>query len=136
MWFFNIDRKKLKMNIFLGLETALDTVDHDLLMSKAAAYGITRGPYKWISSYLPRREQHCRMSTVRSHQRIVQCGIPQDSCLGPLLFIIYVSDFPLCLSRSFPNIYADDNTVTYPPEDIEILCDDLDEELTHISEWM
>ena len=33
-------------------------------------------------------------------------------------------------------MYADDTTVTYSAEDIEALCDDLNEELTNISEWM
>ena len=33
-------------------------------------------------------------------------------------------------------MYADDTTVTYSAEDIETLCDDLNEELANISEWM
>ena len=55
----------------------------------------------------------------------------------PLLsVIIYVNDFRHCLSRSSPNMSAEDTTGTYSAEDIETLCDDLDEELTNISEWM
>ena len=52
------------------------------------------------------------------------------------LLIIYVNDFPHCISRSSSNMYVDDTTVTYSAEDIETLCDDLNEELTSISEWM
>ena len=33
-------------------------------------------------------------------------------------------------------MYADDTTMTYSADDIETLCDDLNEELTNISEWM
>ena len=66
----------------------------------------------------------------------MQCGIPHGSCLGPLLFNIYANDFPHCLSRSSPNMYADDTTVTYSADDIETLYDDLNEELTNTSEWM
>ena len=53
-----------------------------------------------------------------------------------LLFIIYVNCFPHCLSRSSPSMYADDKTVMYSVDDIETLCDELNEELTNISEWM
>ena len=34
------------------------------------------------------------------------------------------------------NIYADDTTVTYSAENTEALCDNLNEELANISDWM
>ena len=136
LWFSNIDRKKVNISVFLDLKKAFETVDHDLLMSKLAACGITGGPHQWFSSYLKRREQYCQISGVRSSRRVIQCGIPQGSCLGPLLFIICANDFPHYLRRSSPNMYADDTTVTYSAYDIETLCDDINEELTNISEWM
>ena len=43
LWFSNIDRNKVNISVFLDLKKAFDTVDHDLLMSKLAAYGITGG---------------------------------------------------------------------------------------------
>ena len=33
-------------------------------------------------------------------------------------------------------MYVDDTIVTYSADDIETLCDELNEELTNISEWM
>ena len=54
--FSNIDRKKVKISVFLDLEKAFNTVNHDLLMSKLAVYGITGGPHQWFSSYLKRRD--------------------------------------------------------------------------------
>ena len=43
MWLSSIDRRKVNISVFLDLKKAFDTVDHDLLMSKLAAYGITGG---------------------------------------------------------------------------------------------
>ena len=36
------------------------------------------------------------------------CGIPQGSCLGPLLFILRIDDFENCLESMTLNTYADD----------------------------
>ena len=72
----------------------------------------------------------------RSSQKHVQCGIPQGSCLGPLLFILYVDDFERCLENCTPNIYADDTSVTCFAEGMEELYNDLQNELINISDWM
>ena len=124
------------MSIFLDLKKAFDTVDHDLLLAKLAAYGIVGGPHQWFSSYLTRREQYCQKGGQRSSRKVVKHGIPQGSCLGPLLFILYVNDFAQCLVKSSPNMYADDTSVTCSAKDIDTLCDDLRTELTNISKWM
>ena len=102
LWFSNIDRKLENISVFLYLKKAFDAVDHDLRMWKLAACGITGRPQQWFSSYLKGREQYCQISGVRSSRRAAQCGIPQGSCLWPLLFIIYVNDFPHSHSRSSP----------------------------------
>ena len=134
LWFSNIDRKKVNMSVFLDLKKAFDTVDHDLLLAKLAVYCIVGSPHQWFSSYLTRREQYCQIGGQRSSREVVKHGIPQGSCFGPLLFILYVNDFAQCLVKSSPNMYADDTSVTCSAEDIDTLCDDLRTELTNISE--
>ena len=51
----------------------------------------------------------------------VTCGIPQGSCLGPLLFILYLNDFENCLQYSSASMYADDTHTTISARDIEEL---------------
>ena len=51
----------------------------------------------------------------------VAYGIPQGSCLGLLLFIIYLDDFEKCLEFSRASVYADDTTITIASNDVEKL---------------
>ena len=127
---------KVNASVFLDLKKAFDTVDHDILLAKLSAYGVDGVPYHWFHSYLTDRQQYCHVSGHTSSQKHVQCGIPQGSCLGPLLFILYVNDFEQCLENCTPNMYADDTSVTCFAEDMEELCNDLQNELRNISDWM
>ncbi len=135
-WYENIDYKKLNLTIFLDLKKAFDTVDHTIMIEKLRAYGIKGIPGNWFKSYLDNRQQYCSLNGKKSKAREVQCGIPQGSCLGPLLFIIYLNDFERSLKFSKANIYADDTNVTIASNDIEKLVADAQEELLNISEWM
>ena len=66
----------------------------------------------------------------------MKCGIPQGSCLGPLLFLLYVNDFENCLECMTPNMFADDTCVTIASENLNDLITDVKNELENISNWM
>ena len=64
----------------------LDTVDHDILLSKLNVYG-TRGVENiWFKSYLNGHNQKCFVNECLSENRSLTYGIPQGTILGPLLF--------------------------------------------------
>ena len=60
----------------------------------------------------------------------------QGSCLGALLFILYLNDFERCLKYSKANIYADDTNIAIASNDKEKLVADAQAELHNITEWM
>ena len=82
--------------------------DHHILLSKLHLYGLTGVSHKLFSSYLDNRTQKCVVNGSLSECCTLQCGIPQGTVLGPLLFLLYINDLPNCLSHSVPRMYADD----------------------------
>ncbi|CAB4000722.1 Hypothetical predicted protein [Paramuricea clavata] len=63
-------------------------------------------------SYLTNRTQMCSVNGALSGTKLVTCGIPQGSILGPLLFLIYINDLPNSLEYSSTRMFADDTTLT------------------------
>ena len=122
LWFSNIDKRKINISVFLDLKKAFDTVDHRILISKLSKYGIMGTPLRWFTSYVTDRKQYCQIDGHKSSLKTVHCGIPQGSCLGPLLFILYINDFKHCLTKCTTNMYVDDTSVTCSSEDIDQLC--------------
>ena len=62
------------------------------------------------------------MGRVMSEPRLMTCGVPQGSILGPLLFLIYVNDLSNYLTECDVNLYADDTAVYTESESyIELL---------------
>ena len=111
-WAFNIDQRNVNAVVFPDLKKAFDTVDHNILISKLSAYGIRGTSIKWFKSYLSERNQKCFLNGSLSSNRVLSCGIPQGTILGPLLFLLYINDLPNCLMHSQPRMYADDTHLT------------------------
>ena len=62
----------------------------------------------WLRSFLCQRRQRVKINQITSDWRNVNGGVPQGTKLGPLLFIIMITD----LSSNLPVVkYVDDTTI-------------------------
>ena len=86
--YLNIDRSKYTRLIIIHRKKAFDTANHDILLKKPEKYGISGLELDWFTSYLQERKQFCKVNSISSCITDISCGVPQGSCLGPLLFLI------------------------------------------------
>ena len=106
-----MDKGEIPFCIFLDLWKAFDTLNHFILLDKLNYYGIKNCSLQLIKSYLVNRSQYVEHTGIKSDYSPISTGVPQGSTLGPLLFIIYVNDIPLCSKIFKFIIYADDTTL-------------------------
>ena len=82
------------------------------------------------------RMQFCRVNGVSSGLDDINCGVPQGSCLGPLLFLIYINDLPFSLQSSQVTMHADDTTLSHSSKNIVDLSENLNRDLCNLKQWL
>ena len=109
-WRSALDDKKNVAVVAIDLSKAFDSLCHNLLLAKLKSCGVGNSAIDLIRSYLHGRKQRVKCNNAFSDWLPVQCGVPQGSLLGPLLFNIYMNDISSLVTRASIRLYADDTT--------------------------
>ena len=78
--------------VFLDISKAFDKVWHEGLVFKLKTYGISGTLLALIESYLSNRQQRVVVNGKTSAWSYISTGVPQESILGPLFFLVYIND--------------------------------------------
>ena len=131
-----LDNKTFSCGVFIDLEKAFDTVNHDILVKKLEFYGIRGICNQWFSSYLSNRQQRVKLDGKKSSFLNITCGVPQGSILGPLLFLTYINDMKNSVKHSILHHFADDTNLLCSDTDEKKLKKKMNEDLSLIYTWL
>ena len=106
----NKQPKEYTATISCDLSKAFDIISHEILTRKLEYYGL-RGLVKdWLVNYLTDRVQYVEVEHCISSTCSIDCGVPQGSILGPLLYLIYVNDIAESTNAKILS-FADDTSL-------------------------
>lgn len=121
---------------FLDLTKAFDCVSHDILIHKLKYYGFTEESRSLLNSYLSDRQQFVIHNGTKSKSQKLKHGVPQGSVLGPILFLIYINDFPRSITNNILAIlFADDTSLTLANSNIEDLLNEVSNSELNTQNW-
>ena len=129
-----INQRLVTVATFVDMAKAFDTVNHAILLNKLIKVGFSGNLLKLLQNYLSNRKQTTMANGITSDTRKISCGIPQESTVRPLLFIIYVNDISSILKHCKYQLYADD-TVIYLSDEINSATNNITTDLARFKIW-
>ena len=120
----------------VDLKKAFDAVEHQILLTKLNHYGIRGVLNDWFKSYLSNRSQYVSINGYESGFVAINCGVPQGSVLGLLLFLLYINDLNQAIKCCKVHYFADDTNLLYLSNSIKKLNKLVNADLKHLVNWL
>ena len=111
-----------------------DKVDHGILLRKLREIGISGNLGIWFYNFLAHRLQYVRLPGGVSDDSMVISGVPQGTVLGPMLFLVLMSDIKQNIEESKIMSFADDTRLYTPIYSVDD-CDSLQSDLQSVYDW-
>ena len=131
-----LDQGKYGCRIFVDLQKAFDTVDHNILLHKLKHYGIRGVAYSWFESYLKDRKQYVSINGYSSKHLSISPCVPQGSVLGPLLFLIYINDLRTAIKHCKVHHFSDDTNLLHIIDSIKKLNKTVNSDFRNLTNWL
>jgi Reverse transcriptase (RNA-dependent DNA polymerase) len=108
-WMGAVDKGEMVGALLIDLSKAFDSISHQKLIIELSLIGCGLGALDWFASYLSNRLQRVSDLSQSTDWKLVSRGVPQGSCLSPLLFNIFVRNLPAACHANVVQ-FADDLT--------------------------
>ena len=131
----SLNNRLVTATIFCDFSKAFDCVNHNILTNKLQYYGIRGTPLEWFKSYLNNRNQRVRVDKTVSSCKPIECGVPQGSVLGPILFLLFINDIASLDISGKICLFADDTCFTWSSPDTTALHRTISSDLINIKTW-
>jgi len=134
-WTVAIDNKQTQTVVYVDFSKAFDTVSHAKLLIKLKGYGISGDLLNIITDFLAGRSQRTRVGQHLSSSKYLSSSIVQGSCLGPLLFLIFINDIAKIFDTTVtPKLYADDLKI-YTSIESNVDNNRLQQNVDRLTQW-
>jgi|UniRef100_A0A2S2QTS6 hypothetical protein len=94
--------------VYTDIKKAFDTVNINILIDKLKVIGVHDPILSWFKSHLSNRTQQVKIRESLSSIINVTSGVPQDSHLSPLLFMLFMKDINSILRYCKFSLFVDD----------------------------
>ena len=128
------DSGLLTRMIPIDLQKAFDTINHNILLRKMSTLRFSDRSINWFQSYLSNRSFRVNVQGKYSCIAKIDCGVPQGSILGPLLFLLYVNDMKQAVDCDL-FLYADDSCLVYQHKDVKEIERNLNKNFSNVRDW-
>ena len=117
----------------MDFHKTFDSVPHERLLIKLNHYGLPYQLQQWIRTWLTTRYQNVIVDGESSDSVHVSSALPQDTVLGPLMFLLYSNDIGNGMSSNI-KLFADDCLLFHPIMSLQYVYA-LQDELDHLVKW-
>ena len=130
------DNKLYSCGVFLDLQKAFDTVNHNILLQKLTYYGVRGLANNWFRTFISQHVQFTSINKANSDPHLITHGVPQGSVLGSLLFLIFINDLHKAIKNSDVHLFADDTNLLYSNKSLKKINKHINQDLSFLSKLL